>query len=139
MRDHDDEQRAGRGLHRGQRRAQVVADRREEAGALAPDLGDEPGFAHLLLQAEPVDAGREPGDERFQQLAVGRRERLRRAGEQRDARTVDAHVRAVGLVGRPSGGPRRERARLEREQLGERVRRAVQRVVDVGAGRATGS
>ena len=71
---------AGRGLHRGQRRAQVVADRREEAGALAPDLGDEPRLAHLVLQPQPVDAGREPGDERLEQLAVGGRERLRRRG-----------------------------------------------------------
>ena len=82
MRDHDDEQRARGGLHRGQRRAQVVADGREEAGALAADLGDEPRLAHLLLQAQPVDAGREPGDERFEQLAVGGVELLRRAREQ---------------------------------------------------------
>ena len=47
MRDHDDEQRARGRLHRGQRRAQVVADRRQEPGALAPDLGDEPRVAHL--------------------------------------------------------------------------------------------
>ena len=72
------QQRARRGLHRGQRRAQVVADRREEPGALAPDLGDEARLAHLLLQPQPVDAGREPGDERFEQFAVGGREVLRR-------------------------------------------------------------
>ena len=59
---------------------------------------------------------------------------LRRAREQRDARAVDAHVRAGGLVGRREWFARSESARLEREECGERVGGAVQCVVDVGAG-----
>ncbi len=60
------------GLHRGQRCAQVVTDGGEEAGALAPDLGDEARLAHLLLQPQPIDAGREPRDQCFQQFTIGR-------------------------------------------------------------------
>ncbi len=111
-----------------------MADRRQEPRALATHLGGEPRFAHLFLQAQPVDPGREPGDERFEQLAIGSGEWLRRAREQGDARAVDPHVRVHGFVGRREGFAGGESARLEREERRKRVGRAMQRVVDVGAG-----
>ena len=128
------EERARRRLHRGQRRAEVVADRREEPARWRPTSATSRASRTSFLQPEPVDAGREPGDERFEQLAVGRREPSRRAREQGDARAVDAHVGPLELAAPFTPVARDERARLEPEQLGERVGRAVQRVVDVGAG-----
>ena len=89
------EQRSCRGLHRRQRRAEVVADGRQKAGTLARELGDELGVAYLLLQAQPVDAGRESCDERFEQCPVGGCDVLGGVREQRHAGPVDADVGSV--------------------------------------------
>ena len=96
------QQRSRGRLHRGQRCAQVVTHRGEESGALAPDLGGESRLAHLVLQSQAVDTGREPGDERLEQFAIGGREILGRPGQQCDARTVDPHVGARQVVRRPT-------------------------------------
>jgi len=110
-----------------------VADRRQESRPLAPDLRRELHLPHLFLQSQAVDTGGESGDERLEQLPVRRRERFPRDRQQRDARRVDAHVRgrerALGNGGGRTGG---ESARVEGEQLRQRVRRASERVVDVG-------
>ena len=127
------EQRAGRRFHRGQRRSQVVADRRQETRALATDLGDEPRFAHLFLEPQPVDAGREPGDERFEQRPIDRAELV--VGGRVELRVADDH-RHVGwspeLPGRHHPVVDAERADLEPEHVTQcrdgrcqRVRAAV--------------
>ena len=66
----------GRGADRGQRGAQVVGHRREKAGSGAADLGCHPGITRFRLEAEAVDGGGQPRDERLEQ----RRGRPNRTG-----------------------------------------------------------
>ena len=70
----------------------------------SPRAGARPrrrdGLAHLVLASQAVDDGREAREQCLEQLTVGRREIVRRPGQQCHARTVDAHVCARQLVRR---------------------------------------
>ena len=119
------QQRAGGRLHRGQRRAQVVAHRRQEAGALPPDLGDE---ARRRAPPPGVAADRRRPRARRRELraARGRRgadpRRSGRRGSRPDRRRGRRGRRR--LLGR-ADRRRRSGARIEPEQVDERVRRAA--------------
>ena len=118
-----------RRLDRRQRRAEVVGDRRQEAGAGPPDLGVDPGVAGLGLEAQAVDGGGQPGDQRLQQRAVRRGQRVLPAGDRlhlergRSARssTRPGVPGPVAVV--VQSGPA-QRARREPEQRDQRLGRA---------------
>ncbi len=94
-----------RGLGRGQRGAQVVADRREQRGAHPVRLGDGPGRLGLGGQPLLLQRRRRVGGERAQHPAVGRGQRGGRAGPATGSRPPAPPRRR-----RPAGPPAARRS-----------------------------
>ena len=115
-------------LDRRQGCPQVVGDRGEEARPGAADLRREARLVRLRLQAQAVDRGGQPRDQRFEQGPVGCAQRALAARRRLHLQRRDAHHHDLsrdarrGRGGDETGGP--QRAHHQPEQRDQGVGRA---------------